>query len=73
MTAPKKGIIYSLFLEHPHSVNETYFQHMGFAFKVALKLFGAALAACLHAILPRVCQTTASRAIMRLYDMVAPR
>jgi hypothetical protein len=56
------------FTKHPASVGETYLQHMGVALSFALWLAIAALAALVHAVLPALCEKTASRIITRLHD-----
>lgn len=56
-----------LFTEHPSSVDETYFQHMAFAGQFSGKLFLAALAAAVHAILPFLFEKTASRLINEMH------
>ncbi len=56
-----------LFTEHPASVNETYFEHMAFAGKFSFKLFAAAFAALIHAILPFLFDKTASTIVAKLY------
>lgn len=57
-----------LFTTHPASVDETYFQHMAFAGKFSGRLFLAAFAALIHAVLPFLCETTASRTVRQLYE-----
>ncbi len=57
-----------LFIDHPASVDETYLGHMAFALWFAAKLFLAASAALVHAVLPFLCQTTASSIIRELYE-----
>lgn len=57
-----------LFTEHPESVNESYFEHMAFAGKFSFKLFGAAFAALIHAILPFLFERTASKIVRELYE-----
>ena len=57
-----------LFTDHPASVEETYFGHMAFAGWFASKLFMAAFAALIHALLPFLFETTASRIIRELYE-----
>jgi len=42
-----------LFLDHPKSVNEGYFEHARFALLFAILLMTAALAAFVHAIIPQ--------------------
>ena len=61
-----KGFISAVFLDHPGSVNETYFQHMRFALGFAFWLFIAGIAALIHALVPAACETTASRILKRL-------
>jgi Family of unknown function (DUF6356) len=57
-----------LFIEHPASVDETYFGHMAFAGWFAGKLFLAAGAALIHALLPFLFESTASGIIRELYE-----
>ncbi|WP_343312700.1 DUF6356 family protein [Brucella sp. BE17] len=57
-----------LFTEHPASVDETYFEHMLFAGRFSLKLFLAAFAALIHAILPFLFEKTASGMVRELYE-----
>ncbi|MEL6372620.1 MAG: DUF6356 family protein [Pseudomonadota bacterium] len=57
-----------LFLNHPRAVGESYFEHMAFAGWFAGKLFVAAGAALVHALVPCLFERTASRAIAQLYE-----
>ena len=57
-----------LFLDHPASVDETYFGHMAFAAWFSGRLMLAAGAAIVHAILPFMFETTASRIVRELYE-----
>ena len=57
-----------LFTTHPASVDESYFEHMVFAGKFSGRLFVAAFAALVHAVLPFLFETTASRIIRQLYE-----
>ena len=59
--------------EHPASVDETYFQHMRFALRFAGTLFLAALAALIHAIIPCLCERTASIKINELHNRMHNR
>lgn len=70
---PRKNAIATLFLDHPQSVDETYLQHMRFAFGFAFWLGVAACAAVVHAIIPALCETTASRILMRLHARIESR
>lgn len=62
-----------LFIEHPASVGETYFGHMAFAGWFASRLFMAGGAALVHAVLPFMFETTASRIVRELYERTAKR
>ncbi len=61
-----KSLVQSVFLDHPASVDETYFQHMRFALSFAFWLTVAGMAALVHAVIPAACETTASRILKRL-------
>jgi hypothetical protein len=69
----RKNTLAALFLDHPATVDETYFQHMRFAFSFAFWLGTAALAALVHAIVPALCETTASRILKRLHARIESR
>ena len=63
-----------LFTEHPNSVNETYWEHMGMAASFSARLALAALVCLVHAALPFLFVKTGSRIIAGLHDtMVANR
>ncbi|MDE0852576.1 DUF6356 family protein [Yoonia sp.] len=62
-----------IFTVHPESVDETYFGHMKFAFGFAFWLGVAAMAALVHAIIPALCETTASRILVRLHGRMTAR
>jgi hypothetical protein len=62
-----------VFLDHPASVEESYLQHMGFALRFAFWLAVAAGAALIHAVVPALCEKTASRIVARLYARTANR
>lgn len=56
-----------LFLNHPHSVDETYLEHARFAGGFAGQLALASGAALIHAVFPFLFEKTASRIVARLY------
>lgn len=56
-----------IFLDHPRSVDETYFEHLIFAGKFGAKLFAAGFCALVHAIIPCAFEKTASRMIAEMY------
>lgn len=57
-----------IFTSHPAKVGETYFGHMGFAAWFSSRLLMAACAALVHAFLPFLFETTASRIVRQLYE-----
>ena len=67
------GLVDRLFLEHPRSVDESYFEHFRFAFGFGGTLLLAGLAATVHAVLPFLFETTASRIVRRLHGRIANR
>jgi len=56
------------FTDHPASVGETYFEHMGRATGFGLRMIGAGIACLVHALLPFLFQRTGSAAIAELND-----
>lgn len=63
----------ALFLTHPRKVDETYLQHMGVALSFGFWLAVAAGAALIHALVPALCETTASRIIRSLHARMSAR
>ncbi|MBT8424711.1 MAG: hypothetical protein KJO67_07035 [Silicimonas sp.] len=57
-----------MFLSHPTSVDESYLQHARFAATFSLRLFAAAGAAAIHALVPCFFEKTASGIIADLYE-----
>jgi len=57
-----------LFTSHPAAVGESYFGHMAFAAWFSSRLFLAAGAALIHAFLPFMFDSTASRIVRELYE-----
>jgi hypothetical protein len=66
-------ILQRLFLSHPQTVDESYGEHFLFALGFAARLFGAGLAALVHAVIPCLFETTASRMIRDMHDRIASR
>ena len=62
-----------LFTAHPHSVDESYFEHLKFAGKFSGKLILAGLAALAHAVLPFTFEKTASRMINEMHHRMHNR
>jgi hypothetical protein len=61
------------FTEHPRSVGESYWQHMGVALSFAGAMALGAAASLVHAIFPFLCTKTGSRVIRRLHERVVKR
>ncbi len=61
------------FIDHPASVNETYFEHLRFAVGFAATLFAAGGAALIHALIPPLFETTASRLIRKMHARIESR
>ncbi len=72
-THAARSIVARVFTDHPASVDESYFGHMRFAFGFSFWLAVAAGAALVHALIPAVCETTASRILARLNARIADR
>lgn len=71
-SAPRPNFLRA-FSDHPASVGETYWQHARFAAGFSLQLFAAAFAALIHALIPPVFETTASRIVRRLHARIEAR
>lgn len=65
--------ILRLFTQHPHSVDETYLEHLKFAGRFSGALFLAASAALIHAVLPFTFEKTASGMINKLHERMHNR
>jgi len=57
------------FTAHPHAVNETYWEHLGFAFGFGVKMGVGAVAAVVHAVFPFLFTSTAGRISDELIEM----
>lgn len=57
----------ALMTDHPASVNETYWQHMGMAFSFGGRMIFAGLACLLHGLLPFLFVKSGSNAIEELH------
>lgn len=68
-----RTMINKVFLDHPASVEENYFEHMIFAGRFALALMGAAGAAMIHAIIPCLFEKTASNLIRKMHARIDNR
>ena len=62
-----------LFLEHPATVDESYFEHLAFAFRFSARLFRMSLAAFIHGVIPAAFETTASGKVLLLAEEIRTR
>ena len=54
--------------KHFEEQNESYFEHLKTASKISLDLTSASLMAIIHAFIPALFQTGASKKIIKLYE-----
>ena len=73
LEVPMQAALYRLFLSHPQTVDESYGEHFRFALGFAARLFGAGCAALIHAIIPCLFESTASRMIREMHERIARR
>jgi hypothetical protein len=57
-----------VFLDHPHSLGETYWQHQRRAMHFGISMITAGAACLVHALVPAVFVRTASSRVLSLYD-----
>jgi len=62
-----KNPINKLFLDHPASVGESYFQHLVTASTFALRMMVGGIACFLHGLFPFMCTKTGSGVINELH------
>lgn len=62
------GVLVKVFLDHPLSVNETYWQHQRRALHFGSSMIGAGVACIIHALVPALFVRTASMTVQSLYD-----
>ena len=70
---PARPAMLDSFTRHPHSVGETYGEHLSMAGGFGVTLIVAGAACLIHAVLPFAFERTASEAVERLYDRMASR
>ena len=61
------------FLDHPHSLGESYGEHQKAALAYAASLAVAAMACFVHALIPCLFERTASQSVTRLYEHMRAR
>ncbi|WP_374384519.1 DUF6356 family protein [Dongia sp.] len=61
-------MIDKLFIEHPKSVGESYWEHLYMASCFSGRMFLGAAACFIHALIPGLCVKTGSNTIRELHD-----
>ena len=67
------GLIDRLFLAHPRTAGQSYFEHMRFAWSFAATMAVGTLAALVHGLFPFVCRTAAGDRVRALYARLSGR
>ena len=62
------SVLVKVFLDHPHSLNETYCQHQRRALHFGSSMIGAGVACIIHALVPALFVRTASMTVRSLHD-----
>jgi hypothetical protein len=62
-----------LFLEHPRSIGETYFEHQRCAFEIGATLIAAGFACLIHGLVPAAFRDTGSRVVSQVYQRTSAR
>ncbi len=60
-----------MFIDHPASAGETYFQHAGRAIIMSLRMLGAGLAALVHALIPGLFITKAGDVAIEVAEEIS--
>ena len=59
-----------LFVDHPKSVDEGYWEHFGVAARFALTMIWGGLCGLVHAVVPGLCVKTGSNTVRRLNQII---
>ncbi len=63
----------NIFTKHPHSIGESYLQHLVVAFTYGSKMFCGGLACMIHGIFPFLFQKTGSTTVIQLSERFLSR
>jgi hypothetical protein len=66
-------MIRRLFLAHPESVGEGYFEHLWVAGAFGLTMIIGGLKALVHAVLPTMCETSGSDTVHSLHNIMVEK
>jgi hypothetical protein len=61
------------FTKHPHSVGESYFEHLKFASAFGINLLVGGLACLIHAVFPFLLQKTGSNYLLKMTHLFVER
>ena len=56
---------------HLNEINESYFQHMGVAFKIGFTMLVTGVFCVIHGLIPGLFKKNASNQIAKMYEMVS--
>lgn len=62
------GVLVKVFLDHPRSLNESYWQHQRRGLHFGSSMIRAGVACIIHALVPALFARTASVTVQSLYD-----
>lgn len=66
-------MIDKLFLAHPRTVGESYFEHLRVAGSFGVEMIAGGTKALVHAVLPTLCETSASDTIRKLHTIMVEK
>ncbi len=72
-TASRRGLARRLFLEHPATVGESYFEHAGIAARFGMTMVIGGAKCILHAAVPAIFERAASDCVARLNGELTSR
>ena len=66
-------MIRRIFLAHPATVGESYWEHFGVASRFGVEMLVGGGKALVHAVFPNLCKTSASDTIRRLHTIMVEK
>ncbi|AYJ86308.1 hypothetical protein D3Y57_10460 [Sphingomonas paeninsulae] len=66
-------MIRRIFLAHPRTVGEGYWEHFGVASHFGIEMLIGGSKALVHAVFPNLCQTSASDTIRKLHKIMVEK
>jgi hypothetical protein len=65
--------MFGIFIDHPATVGESYWEHLAFATRFGIRMVGAGAACIVHGVLPFLFPSTGSRTVRALYGVLNNR